>query len=454
MTVQHRIPKVTALIALLAGALVIFAYYYQTAGGQLPLSGSHYTVYAQVQDPQGLLNHADVRAAGVKIGSVEGITNENTPDGVVARVQMQFTGSFDPIYKDATILIRQKTLVGENYIQITRGVPKYGAVPNNGTLPVTQDLEAVPLDQILNSLTGPVRRNVESDLQSLGAGLKGQGEHLNQFLGALEPTVQAGNTVLSILNDQKQQVASLVSQSGTVLQALADRTQELRDMVSDGTATAQAFANRDTALEHTLADLPSTLAQARTSVTKLSSFSQLASPVVSNLRVAFTNLQPVIDELGPTATSAKALFADLGPFVKVANPLLTKLASFSRAAVPAVPSLSDALRQVDPAFAYLKPYYKDAGSFLQNFGGGLMKQNATGDYMGRCLCPVSYESYSGLTANEQLLLHALINAGGLGGIANPGWNALRAPGTAPNASTPFSGSYPRIQEAPPVKLSK
>ena len=35
-----------------------------------------------------------------------------------------------------------------------------------------------------------------------------------------------------------------------------------------------------------LADLPGTLAQAQTSVAKLSSFSRLATPVVSNLRVA------------------------------------------------------------------------------------------------------------------------------------------------------------------------
>lgn len=454
MRTTGRLIKIAALLALTGGAVVILAYYYVTAGGRLPFAGHLYTVTAQVRDPQGLLKHADVRAAGVKVGSVSNLSNTITPSGTITEVQMQLDGSVAPIYRDATVLVRQKTLVGENYIELTRGVPRYGQVPDGGTLPLAQDLESVPLDKILNSLTPAVRRQVQVDLESLGGGLHHEGAHLNEFLGQLEPTVQNGGTVLQLLNAQKQQVAGVVQQTGAVMQALADRTQALRTLVTGGMQAAQAVASRDTALATGLADLPGTLAQANTSVARLSSFSGLAAPVISNLRVAVANLQPVMRALQPTAAAARTLFHKLPPFLRVANPLLGRLGTFSAAAGPAVPALEAFLRQTNPALGFLKPYYRDVGSLLQNFGGTLMQQSATGDYIGRCLCPISAASYTGYTPQEQAIVRALIKAGGLGGIANPNWNGLRAPGTEPDASAPFSGTYPRIQAAPPARLRR
>jgi phospholipid/cholesterol/gamma-HCH transport system substrate-binding protein len=454
MKSKNPVMKSAVLLALLAGALLIFVYYYETAGGRLPFASHLYTVTAKVQDHQGLLKHADVRAAGVKVGTVSNISNTATSQGVIAEVQMQLDPGYAPIYRDATVLVRQKTLVGENYIDLARGLPKYGQVPDGGTLPLTHDLESVPLDKILNSLTPPVRREVQIDLRSLGDGLHNEGEHLNEFLGQLEPTVQNGGTILQLLNAQKQQVADVVQQTGTVMEALANRTQELRSLVTGGMQTAVAVAARDSALESSLADLPATLAQAQTSVAKLSSFSGLATPVISNLRVAVTNLEPVIHQLKPTAASARTLFNDLPPFLRVANPLLTNLSTFSTAAAPAVPSLEAFLRQTNPALDYLKPFSADVGSMLENFGSSLMRENGTGDYMGRCLCPISVESYTGLTPTEQTLVTALIKAGGLGGIANQNWNGLRGPGTQPDASARFSGTYPHIQVAPPPGLKR
>jgi virulence factor Mce-like protein len=444
--------KIAALALLIVGALVILAYYYQTAGGRLPFAGHLYTVAAQVQDPQGLLKHADVRAAGVKVGTVSNITNAATPGGTVTDVQMQLDSGYAPIYTDATVLVRQKTLVGENYIQLTRGHPQDGKVADGGTLPLSHDLQSVPLDKILNALTPPVRSEVRTDLQSLGAGLNHEGNNLNQFLGGLEPTVYNGGRVLQVLNGQRAQLADVVSQTGVVMQAIANRTQDLQTLITAAMQTAQAVSARDTALAQSLVELPPTLAQARTSVATLASFSGLATPVIANLRVAVQNLDPVIHDLEPTAAAARRLFNDLPPFLRVANPLLVSLKVFSRASTPAVPALEALLRQADPALAYLEPYYREAGGFLENFGTTGHIQNLSHEYTGHCLCPISAESYSGYTPAEQALVQALIKAGALGGIANPTGNGLRKPGSLPNETAPFTGTYPHITPDPPVNL--
>jgi phospholipid/cholesterol/gamma-HCH transport system substrate-binding protein len=453
MKVENPLPKILAIVLLTVGALLILAYFYVTAGGRLPFSGHLYTVTAQLQDPQGLLKHADVRAAGVKVGSVDGINNDYTPNGIITDVQMQLDHNYTPIYRNATVLVRQKTLVGENYIELTRGTPQAGRVQDGGKLPGAQDLESVPVDKLLAMLTPPVRRELQIDLRSLGAGLHNEGQHLNQFLGALQPTVHNGGVVLQTLNDQRAQLTAVIAQTGTVMQAIANRTQDLRSLITGGTQTAQAVASRDTALAQSLVALPSTLAQARRSVSTLSAFSGLATPVIANLRVAVTNLDPVVRELEPTAAAARRLFNDLPPFLRVANPLLTNLKTFSSAARPAIPGIEALLREANPALAYLQPYAKEIGGFVENFGDVVQKENDTpGDYIGRCLCPISTQSYTGYTPQEQALVQALIKAGGLGGIANPTSNPLRQPGLLPNASQPYSGTYPRISADPPPGL--
>jgi virulence factor Mce-like protein len=454
MRVENPLPKIFGIALLLFGAVIILGYYYVTAGGRLPFAGHLYTVTAQLQDPQGLLKHADVRAAGVKVGSVANITNVATRNGMITDVQMQLDGGYAPIYRDATVLVRQKTLVGENYIQITRGVPRDGNVPDGGTLALSQDLESVPVDKILSALTPPVRSEVRTDLQSLGAGLHHEGLHLNQFLGALQPTVYNGGAVLQALNDQRAQLSAVVAQTGVVMRAIANRTQDLRTLITGGMQTAHAVASRDTALAQSLVDLPSTLVQARTSVSTLAAFSGLATPVISNLRIAVSNLDPVIHELAPTAAAARRLFNDLPPFVRVANPLLARLKSFSSAAQPAVPGIEALLRETNPALAYLKPYSREVGGFLENFGNIVQRENGTGDYIGRCLCPISADSYTGYTPAQQGLVKALIKAGGLGGIANPTANPLRRPGLLPAANQPFTGTYPRISADPPKGLKR
>jgi virulence factor Mce-like protein len=451
---SNPVPKIAAVVLVAVGAVVILAYYYVAAGGRLPLAGHLYTVTAEVQDPQGLLKHADVRAAGVKVGSVSDITNTSTQSGTMARVQMQFDHSYAPIYRNATVLVRQKTLVGENYIEITRGTPNHGTVRDGGSLPLAHDLQSVPLDKILNALTPEVRRQTQADLQTLGAGLSHEGQNVNQFLGALQPTVYNGGQVLGVLNSQRAQLADAVSQTGTVMQALANRTDDLRTLISAGEQTAAAVAARDGALSQSLVDLPSTLAQARTSVRTLSSFSADATPVIANLRVAVTKLLPTMRALAPTAAAARTLFNDLPGFLKVADPLLTNLKTLARVGKPAVPAIDSLMRQADPALNYLKPYYRDVGSLLQNFGGTIQREKISGTYIGRCLCPLSVESYTGFTPAEQKLVQALIRAGGLGGIANPGINPLRGPGTQPDSNTPFSGSYPHVLAMAPANLSR
>ena len=441
--------KLFGLGLLTAGAIVIFGLYFKIAGGTLPFSGHLYTVSAYVADPQDLLKHGDVDAAGVKVGQISDISNVVVGGQTVADVQMQLNGSVAPLYRDATVIVRQKTLVGENYMSIeNRGTPSTGAIPDGGTLPVSADEATVPLDKLLNSFPAPVRTHIAATLQDLGAGFDGRAGDINSLLHELSGTINDGNTVLGALDQVRQPLAQLVDSTGATLQAVANRQADLQTLIYASKATADAVVARDSAFENFLSQLPSTLGQVRTTVSRLQGFSTIAAPELGQLTTAADALRPVVSELGPTATRTRTLVDELGPLATAGNPTLSALEAFSASGSKAIPEIDPMLRQIDPALDYLKPYGPDLIGAFANMGADT-SSTPTGRLL-HCACPIGLESYDNYTPVERAAVNALINSGVLGGIVkNVINNPYRTPGQLPGSADQVPGAYPVIKAAKP-----
>lgn len=439
MKIGNLYGKIAVIALVTIGALLILVYYYGAAGGRLPGAENRYTFHAVVDEPQQLLKHADVRAAGVKVGEVVAITGE----GRKANVTMDLEDRIAPIYQDAQVLVRQKTLVGENYVEVNRGTPSSGQLPDGGTLPPAANKEAVPIDRVLNSLDAPTRKAISTNLRALGGGFEGHGDDLNRFAAALVPLTSDGSQVTDILNAQSKQVADIIQQGSTVFSALADRRNDLRSLLKAATTTAKAVSARDTQLSQDFADFPATLRQARGTVTRLSAFSGRATPVVRDLKLAATDLAPVVQDLGPTATSANKVFDELPRFTQKANPLLGELTTFAKAGKPAFPALEASLRQLNPFLRYLAPYNKDVAGTMGVFGDNIQydKYGARA----RCTCILGPHSLSNYTPAMKQALSVLLEKGVLGQFDHSGNDAFKKPGTANDlGATTFSGAYPHV----------
>jgi virulence factor Mce-like protein len=435
MVLQHAKAKVATLILFALVCLGIFVYLYGAAGGHL--FGSRYTVSAIMPQTFNLVPNSDVRAAGAKIGEVSTVT----PDGQNARVTFfisTHTKSFPPIYKNATAQVRIKTLVGESYLDITPGTKSAGAVPNGGTLPVSADVNSVPLEKVLGMLDPKTRAAIQQEMQGLGPGLNGHGAQLNNLFGSLLPTVNNGNTLFNVLNPERQQVQQLIDDTGQVMQALSERTAQWRGLITDAKATAVAVSSRAQQFRQTLNELPSVLSQARSTVSLLNGFSTRATPVFSNLRVASYDLSPAISQLEPTAADARVFFRDLKPFLTNFKPLVTELKPASQTLKTVVLPLDAVLRQADPALAYLSMYSREFGSFFSNVNAFVDTKDALG-YRGRVFPMVGTPDFTDLNQTEQNLLSALIKAGSFGIVDGPKTNAYPQPGTAgsPNSTSNF-----------------
>lgn len=441
MRLEHRNAKVVALLVFAAICIAIFFYLYGAAGGSMPFS-SHYTVTAHVPDAFQLVPNSDVRSAGVQVGKVDEIRNE----GGITAVKMQIDDdAAEPIYRNAQVRVRTKTLVGENYLDLEPGTPSAGKVPDGGELPVARARPAVELDKILSSLDRPTRARIKRDLDAMGPALAGRGTDLQKALTALQPAVTSGSDLMRVLDGQKQQVAAVLDNAGRTMQAFADRTEQTRQLARQAKATAVAVAARDRELGDFFDELPSTLRQAQHTVGVLGDFSATATPVVSDLRQASAPLDSVLRDLRPAARSTRVLFRELPAALKVANPLVGKLRTFSKALGPAAPAVEALARQLSPALGYLQHYSREVGAYFADNGAPFIK---VGGYsVGRVMPIVGPNTLTVFNPQLKKAFQALVKVGLAGTDGGTKTNSYPAPGTN-GSPQPGDGNYPRIGALP------
>ena len=441
MKVGNLPGKMVGLALVILGALLILLYYYQAAGGRLPLAEDRYTVTAVVE-PQQLLKHADVRSAGVTVGEVVGVESL----GNLSKVTMDLEKDVVPVFADAKIAVRQKTLVGENYIDLRRGSPRAGELPDGSALPREATQEVVPIDRILNSLDKRTRAAIKRNLRALGDGWNGAGQDFNRVAESLRPLTTDGVQVTDILNAQRKQVADIIEDGAVVFDAVADRRRDLSLLISSANTTARAVAARDEQLKAAFNEFPGTLRQARGTVQRLSGFSSRAVPVLTDLRHALTDLRPVVRDLQPTARATNTLLSELPRFAREADPLLKELRSFSKVAGPALPALDAVLRQANPAFAYLAPYNKDLTHMLSVFGGnGFYDKYGA---IGRCSCPVGDRSFANWTPALKQAANLLLESGILNTVQSTKNDHYRKPGSITGFGDYDGRKYPHIEADP------
>jgi phospholipid/cholesterol/gamma-HCH transport system substrate-binding protein len=409
-------------------------------GGQNVIPWKHYySVRAAVPTADNLDPYADVTEAGVDIGMVTGITRGPGP---FSTLHLRLAQQYGPIYRDATLLIRSKSVAEEKYVQLDPGHPTAGAIPQNGLLPASHALTPVEFDDVMSILNSQRRLQLDRFLAGLGPGLNG-GANLNRTLESSANLVGDASPLTQVLAQDRAQVASLIDSFDSVSSALGARADAIRTLTVAAKTTAEAVAARDQRLGATLDALPSFLRQSRITSGRLINFSRLATPVMGELAVAAQELTPAVRDLGPAASEGQHTVTELDAFARAALPTVSRLRPFSRAGQGLVPPLAAILRQLNPLISYLSRYSLDINRFFGIFSGVTEHTDQVG-HVARPLIPISRSYLAGIVpASVQKLLQKYS-----GQLDVRGFNPYPAPDTAADPSQ-FKGSYPRLYPDPP-----
>src|SRR5918997_3392019 len=151
--------KIAAMVLFALTCFGLLLFLWLAFGGPVPLKPKGYRFHTSFSEAGQLATEADVRISGVPVGKVKKIT----PDKTTGRsdVEIQLQSRYAPLPSDARAILRQKTLLGETYVELTPGNNRAAAIPEGGALASTQVSETVELDEILRSFDPETRANFQ-----------------------------------------------------------------------------------------------------------------------------------------------------------------------------------------------------------------------------------------------------------------------------------------------------
>src|SRR4029079_19554899 len=129
----------------------------------IPLNAKSYGVDVHFDEASQVAVESDVRISGVSVGKVKAI--ELGDDGL-ADTTLEIDPKYAPIPSDTKAMLRQKTLLGETSVELTRGNKDAPPLPEGGTLPVGQVSDAVQLDEIFRAFVEPTRADIQHCVRS------------------------------------------------------------------------------------------------------------------------------------------------------------------------------------------------------------------------------------------------------------------------------------------------
>ena len=349
---QKQAPTVGRLLTMVVFALSCFGlllFLWLAFGGPIPLKPKGYRVEVAIPEANQLAVEAPVRSSGVEIGKIR----EKRKAGVGNKtiVAMELKREYAPLDAEARVIMRSKTILGEKYLELSRGTPGGPTIPEGGRLPDAAVDETVELDEVLGILDPTTRALFRTWQQETGQAVRERGTDLNDAFGNLPRFAASGTDVLKVLDQQERHVSALVRNTGATFEAISSDEGQLRNLVVNVDEVFDATSRQRDALAETFRIFPTFLDESRALANDLNSFSTEARPVVRDLR-------PAISDLRPALRDARRLAPDLKTFARNLDPLIT-------AGETGLPALGETLRGLQPVLGKLQPFLEELNPILE-----------------------------------------------------------------------------------------
>ena len=390
------LPRVLIAVGFAMSCFGLLLFLWIAFGGPVPLQPTSYRITADFPEAATLAEESDVRVSGVTVGSVKEL--ELPPEGNATRVTIEIEPEFAPIAENTRAMLRQKTLVGETFIELTpsseledpEAAPvSLGAqggatdaqasqaepIPEDGHLDATQVRETTQIDDIFNALDEETRESFQRWQANAAIAIDGRGVDVNDALGNLGPFIGDATDVVDVLHEQRRSLKGVVRDTGEVFAALTERDQELAGAITGSNATFGALADQERALADTFQVLPTFERELRATLVRLDRFRANAHPLVRNLIPVARDVSPTLRSVRRLSPPLKRLFRDVDVLITASLRGLPALSGTLDGLGPVLDQLDPFLANLDPVVRYLSAYRSTLVDFLSQppaaLGGSL-----------------------------------------------------------------------------------
>ena len=390
---QKQAPSIGRILVAVGFTLSCFGlilFLWIAFGGPIPLRPESYRITAYFPEATQLAQESDVRIGGVSVGKVKEIQlapPDKRVDGKdTTEAVIEIDPEFAPISSDARAILRQKTLLGETYVELTSGTAageqqapvSLGAAANvsdaesrqieeieeGGTLGLSRTEQATQIDEIFNALDEETRSAFQRWQAGAATAIRGRGLDLSDSLGNLGPFLTDASDLISLLERQKAALKGVVRDTGATFEALTERDRALAGVIVGSNNTFDALASEDEALAEIFQILPTFQRESRLTFERLDRFQANTRPLVRDLIPAARDLSPTLRSVRELSPNLRDLFVDLRKLQDASVKGLPALRDFLDGLGPVLDRLDPFLANLNPVLGYLDFQKKSVTDFL------------------------------------------------------------------------------------------
>ena len=363
---QKRAPTLGNIIVIVLFVLSCFGlllFLWEAFGGALPLKAKGYRMVVAFPRALALAEQSDVRISGVDVGHV--ISVKLGKEGLTDAT-LEIESRYAPLRSNMHAILRQKTLLGETYVQLIPKGNDAPYLPDGGKLAQSQVERSVTLDDILSALDPKTRRAFQQWQQSVALGIAGQGEQINSDFAELEPFVEHANKLVTILASQEGAVTALVHNTGVLFNALAGRDHELEQLIVNSEHTFHAAAEGSQGLAQAFREFPAFEHNSTVALKELDSFADNTTPFLHEFQASQRQLALLSKQTVSFAPPFNHFLTALGPLTKAAKLGLPDVAKELGLTVPLLENSTPVLHNFDPFLQYVSEYVPELQALFAN----------------------------------------------------------------------------------------
>jgi virulence factor Mce-like protein len=433
--------KIAVMIAFASSCVALTLFLWLSFGGSVPYVPQGYRITVEFNQAVQLGTQADVDIAGVPIGRVVSVNLDHHTG--LTRAVLQIDPKYAPRPADTTAILRQKSLLGETYVELSLGHVHGRMLRDGSSLPQAQVAPTVQLDQILDTFDPKTRRAFETWMQDDGIAFTNRGQAFNDALAELYPFADNVSNVLAVLQRDRSATSTLLDDGGQVLTAISRNPAQLQGLLRNADSVFATTAGRDQDLAAAVRAFPAFLRGTRQTIQTVKTFAGQANPLVDELKPAASQLSPALQAMAKLAPNLDTVMKGLGPLTSAAQTGVPALDSFlavdakagSGSAKSLFTSLTPFLGQLVPVFDYLGAYRRELAAFFAN--GAASTEGAAPAFSSNKR--LNYLRFSSPLSPEELTVQAQRPYGNRS-------NAYEAPG----GSAALTGSTNALGTAPDV----
>ncbi len=366
---QKQAPSVVRILTMVVFALSCFGlllFLWLSFGGSVPLKPQGYRIQVGFPEATQLAVEADVRVSGVKIGRVS--AKDRDPNGNRTLATLEIYRKYAPIRRDAIAQLRQKTLLGETFVEMSLGSEGARALAEGERLANSRVRPSVELDEILNALDPFTRKAFRTWQRDTGLAVQNRGRDINDAFGQFPAFVESGGDLTDLLDEQRATVRGLVKNTAVVFGALTEKEGQLQLLLTAQDDVFNAIAREQEAFAQTWRVFPTFLDESKLTAERLETFAKDTQPLLVDLQPALDDLDPTLDAVGDFAPDLRRFFINLDPLLTISKKSLPATSEILDGVRPVLNELGPFLGEINPILEYIGVHAHTLSDMFANLG--------------------------------------------------------------------------------------